>query len=77
MALRILASTLAMGLLVYELYYPQRAGCREQPAGATSFAGTIALGAALYLVLIYLFKIEVGWMFGLIKRKIASPQLKD
>lgn len=77
--LKILASTLAMGLLVYGLYYPLEGRVLGNSLQELLLLlGTIALGAALYLVLIYLFKIEeVGWMIGLIKRKIASPQLKD
>ncbi|MGI6317353.1 MAG: murein biosynthesis integral membrane protein MurJ [Dethiobacteria bacterium] len=74
--LKSLASSLVMGILVYLTYYP----LENKVLGNTIFElavflGVVSFGAAVYLVMIYLLKVdEVSWFVNLFKRKLKKKR---
>lgn len=72
--LKSLVSSLIMGLLVYLIYYPLES--KVLGNNRLEFAvllGVAALGAAVYLVVIYLLKVEeIYWFLNLIKKQFKN-----
>lgn len=72
--LKSLASSLVMGVLVYLIYYP----LESRVLGNTLLElalllGVVSLGAAVYLLIIYLLKVkEMNWFVGLFKKKLGD-----
>lgn len=72
--LKTLVSSLIMGVLVYSIYYP----LESRVLGNTLLElalllGVVSLGAAVYLVIIYLLKVEeMNWFVGLFKKKLGE-----
>ncbi len=71
--LKSLVSSLAMGLLIYFIYYP----LESKTAGSTLLQsalllGVIIFGALIYSIMIYLLKVdEAGWVVNLAKKKLG------
>ena len=71
-----LISSLVMGVLVYLTYYP----LESKVLGNTMLElavllGVISLGAAVYLIIIYLLKVdEIGWFVNLFKRRLGNKR---
>ena len=71
-----LVSSMAMGILVYLTYYP----LESKVLGNTILElavllGTISLGVAVYLIIIYLLKVdEITWFINLVKRELKRDK---
>lgn len=71
-----LVSSMAMGILVYLTYYP----LESKVLGNTILElavllGTISLGVAVYLIIIYLLKVdEITWFINLFKRELKRDK---
>ena len=71
-----LVSSLVMGMLVYLMYYP----LESKVLGNTILElavllGVISFGAAVYLIIIYLLKVdEISWFVNLFKRRLGNKR---
>jgi len=72
-----LVSSLVMGLLVFLTYYPLESKVLGNTILELSLLlGVVSLGAVVYFIIIYLFKVEeIIWFINLLKGKLVSKQI--
>lgn len=77
--LKSLFASLIMGALVYLIYYPLESRVSGQSILEIAvLLGTVALGAAVYLTIVYLLKVEeMGWFVNQFKKRLANSSFQN